>query len=273
MGHSVSSESDKIRVDSDICSYFFAERKGGPVAENYIEAENDYILGMKYKDIATKYGVTINTVKSWKQRYEWSREKKGVRTKEKVCTQRKRDAKKGAHIPAEKTAGEVSNPDLTDKQYLFCLYYVKYRNKTKAYQKAYKSSYESACSNASALWKNRGVQETVNRIMEEMRQDIRMDIMDLIQQQIDIARADIADFVDIEDGFIKVKNDLDGTLVKEIKDTQNGISIKLYDKQKAIDFLKDNLPDGIGQEQEDNVQTLADIILNSRPNRNLSDYE
>ena len=34
--------------------------------ENYEKAEQDYMSGMKYKDIAEKYGTTINTVKSWK---------------------------------------------------------------------------------------------------------------------------------------------------------------------------------------------------------------
>ncbi len=55
-----------------------------------INAEKDYIDGMKYKDIAKKYGVTINTVKSWKTRYKWSKDKKkGVHTKvKKVCTQK-----------------------------------------------------------------------------------------------------------------------------------------------------------------------------------------
>lgn len=37
-------------------------------------AEKDYNLGMKYIDISTKYNVSINTVKSWKQRYGWKRE-------------------------------------------------------------------------------------------------------------------------------------------------------------------------------------------------------
>ena len=60
-------------------------------APNYELAENDYMNGMKYKDIAAKYNVTINTVKSWKQRYDWSKDKKkSVHTKDKkVCTQKK----------------------------------------------------------------------------------------------------------------------------------------------------------------------------------------
>lgn len=57
--------------------------------QNYILAEKDYMAGMKYKDIAAKYGATLNTVKSWKVRYGWN--KKGVHTKsEKVCTQKKK---------------------------------------------------------------------------------------------------------------------------------------------------------------------------------------
>ncbi|EID42869.1 phage terminase small subunit [Parageobacillus thermoglucosidasius] len=57
-------------------------------------AYQDYLKGMKYKDIAEKYGVTINTVKSWKQRYGWSRD--GVHTKEKsVHTKRKRGGQPG----------------------------------------------------------------------------------------------------------------------------------------------------------------------------------
>ena len=58
------------------------------LTQNYELAEADYIAGMKYKEIAEKYGVSINTVKSWKTRYQWSRDKKGVHTKfKKVCTQ------------------------------------------------------------------------------------------------------------------------------------------------------------------------------------------
>lgn len=53
--------------------------------EKYELAEQDYMNGMKYKEIADKYGVSLNTVKSWKKRYNWDR---------KGCTQKK---KKGAH--------------------------------------------------------------------------------------------------------------------------------------------------------------------------------
>lgn len=41
--------------------------------QTYEKAYDDYISGMKYKDIAAKYGVSENTVKSWRKRYGWTR--------------------------------------------------------------------------------------------------------------------------------------------------------------------------------------------------------
>lgn len=41
-------------------------------------ARKDYEAGMKYKDIATKHDVSINTVKSWQRRHNWTRTKKGA---------------------------------------------------------------------------------------------------------------------------------------------------------------------------------------------------
>ena len=38
---------------------------------NYEKAHVDYQKGMKYKDIAKKYDVSENTVKTWKRRYAW----------------------------------------------------------------------------------------------------------------------------------------------------------------------------------------------------------
>ena len=49
------------------------------------QAYEDYQAGMKYQEIADKYGVSINTVKSWKQRHNWQRET-GAYTKPRVHT-------------------------------------------------------------------------------------------------------------------------------------------------------------------------------------------
>ncbi|WIF95035.1 terminase gpP N-terminus-related DNA-binding protein [Caminicella sporogenes] len=39
------------------------------------KAKQDYLSGMKYKELAEKYEVSINTIKSWVKRYGWAKEK------------------------------------------------------------------------------------------------------------------------------------------------------------------------------------------------------
>lgn len=64
-------------------------------------AYKDYLSGMKYKDIAEKYNVSLNTVKSWKTRNGWNRKEDA--TNKKVCTQKE----KGAH--KRKKGGQPGN--------------------------------------------------------------------------------------------------------------------------------------------------------------------
>ncbi|PHF94205.1 phage terminase small subunit [Bacillus wiedmannii] len=67
-------------------------------------AQEDYMQGMKYKDIAEKHDVSVNTVKSWKTRYKWDR--KGVHTNnEKVRTQKKT----GAPVNNKNAVGNSGN--------------------------------------------------------------------------------------------------------------------------------------------------------------------
>nr|WP_308743215.1 phage terminase small subunit [uncultured Anaerocolumna sp.] len=89
-------------------------------APNYELAENDYMSGMKYKDIAEKYNVTINTVKSWKQRYNWN--KKGVHTKEKECTQKKAGAPIGNKNAVGNNGGAPEQNKNAEKHGFFSKY-------------------------------------------------------------------------------------------------------------------------------------------------------
>ncbi|MEN4813394.1 phage terminase small subunit [Bacillus velezensis] len=67
------------------------------MAEKHIQAYKDYAKGMKYKDLAEKYGVSVNTIKSWKQRHGWER-KKGAPSEKSVHT------KKAGAPPGNKNA-------------------------------------------------------------------------------------------------------------------------------------------------------------------------
>lgn len=65
-------------------------------------AYEDYLKGLKYKEIAEKHGVSVSTVKSWASRY-WK--KKGCNPKEKVATKKK----KGAPIGNKNATGPPGN--------------------------------------------------------------------------------------------------------------------------------------------------------------------
>lgn len=73
--------------------------------ENWELAYDDYTKGLKYKEIAQKYNVSLNTVKSWKTRY-WN--KKSVHTKPKKSTHTKKK-KVGAPFGNKNGTGPPKN--------------------------------------------------------------------------------------------------------------------------------------------------------------------
>ncbi|ENZ31778.1 terminase small subunit [Clostridium butyricum] len=244
--------------------------------QNYELAEEDYINGMKYKEIAEKYNVSINTVKSWKTRYKWCKDKKGMHTKsKKVCTQNKKSAgaKKNNECDIkEPIADEVKevmeNEELTDKQRLFCVIYSRCLNATKAYSRAYKCTYETAMVNGNKLLRNTKVKEQLDKLIA---QDLNKEFLQrtLIQKYKDIALADIGDYLEFgvkqvpqwqknKDGidipvvdpntgaqkiseysYVKLKDSvgLDTSIISEVSEGKDGIKFKLADKMKAMDVL------------------------------------
>lgn len=70
--------------------------------KNYEQAFDDYLKGLKYKDIAKKYNVSLSAVKSWKSRYRNDME---VATKNgKVATKKKRESRDGGAPKQNKNA-------------------------------------------------------------------------------------------------------------------------------------------------------------------------
>lgn len=126
------------------------------------QAEKDYLSGMKYKDIATKYDVSINTVKSWKNRYDWQRgSKKGASPPEKRVHTK---VKKGAH------KSEGADDELNPKQELFCqLVGAKRLPLYRAYMIAYQVTTDSNAVRvaASRLRSNPKVDERIVNIQQE----------------------------------------------------------------------------------------------------------
>ena len=220
--------------------------------ENYERAEQDYMGGMKYKDIAEKYGTTINTVKSWKKRYGWNRGE-GAPKAEKVCTQKPKGAhKKGVPID-DGTKETLQNDDLTPEQQMFCIYYSRTFNATQSYLNAYGCSYNAANAEGYKLLVKPCIRKEIERLKEIKRQQIVAGTDDIVELQMRIAFADIGnylsfgqrEFTDPDTGIehsistvdLKESKNADTQIIQEVKQGRDGVSIKLADRQKAIAWL------------------------------------
>lgn len=216
-----------------------------------------------YKELAEEYGLNPSTIKSRRSREKWQRPNaidatatQDVATRAKPKTNRKPIAP-DLEEEYQVTIGEM-NPELTERQKHFCMYYVKYWNATKAYQKAYPGVTKlTAESNGSRLLRNAKIKAEIDRIRAEKFSRVGLDANAILQKWIDIAFSDVTDFmefgteeeeiVDEETGEVKtvVKNyvrfldsrEVDGTLITEVKQGRDGIGVRLQDKIKALEIL------------------------------------
>ena len=230
--------------------------------DNQKKAAVDYTAGMKYKDIAAKYGVSLNTVKSWKTRNGWSRgapePKKGAHKQKSVHTK--------ASVPKA-----VLESDATDKQKEFVLLYLQRFNATWAYMKAYDVSYETANRAGPRLLVNDGVKQLIDELKAEQAAELHMTKMDVLNLAARQATANIGDYVDFGSKEVPVtdkqgrkvidsatgkprmkrvsrvtlldKSEVDTSLLKSVRVGKDGVIVEINDPQKAMDMLLKNLPD------------------------------
>ena len=223
-------------------------------------AEKDYILGMKYREIAEKFNVSIETVKSWKKRHGWERDKPVKKAapiaplnKKKGCTQQK--------VVQEPEPEE----ELSDKEQLFCYHFVRTHNATQAaLLSGYSQNKASAQVQGSRLYSKPNVRREIDRLRALFRQDIHLDIKDFLAFCMKVVGADIGDYIKFgavdrlvydENGPIKdpdtgeylkepvcmvtlgESDQLDTSVIQEVKQGKDGISIKLADKKWAWEQL------------------------------------
>ncbi|QAS70251.1 terminase [Oenococcus sicerae] len=234
------------------------------------EAKQDYLAGMKYKDIAEKYAVSLSTVRSWKARNGWPKS---------VATQRK--------VVAKSVAQKIDeSPGLTEKQRLFCLYYLQRYNATWAYRKAYEVDYDTAHTNGSRMLANANVKSLLTELKQQQSADLYLTANDILKEFAKQATANLGDYLDFgkydvlaedEAGNVKLdtddnpvkyrnswvqlkdKNGLDTSLIKSVHIGKDGVVVELYDKQKAMKELLDRLPEPeVKDDSDDGFITAID---------------
>ena len=166
----------------------------------------------------------------------------------------------------------MGNPELTEKQRLFCLYFVKSFNATKAYQKAYGCDYQTANAHGYELLSNVVIKDEIARLKQAKLNQTFLDEHDIFQKYMDIAFSDITDYVEFGQEEVPVmaiygpvmvtdektgekvplkkkintvrfreSSDVDGTILTEVKQGKDGASIKLADRMKALQWLSDHM--------------------------------
>ena len=245
-----------------------------------------YDEGLKLIDIANQLGIPEGTVRSWKNRYNWdcnvAKEKRNV-------AKNKKNKKQNQEEPSVNVVSSIiENPELTDKQRLFCIHYIRCFNATKAYQRAYACGYEAAMINGSRMLRNDKVKKEILRLKQERLNREFLSEVDIFQKYMDIAFADITDYMtfgteevpvmsmygpvkmkDPETGeekqLIKIVNtvrfknssEVDGTILSEVKQGRDGASIKLADRMKALQWLSDHMDLGTEEQKAKIAQIKA----------------
>ena len=217
------------------------------------QAKELWLQGKKYREISEITGIKESSIKSLASR-AWKKEKLQP-NKKKVATL-VADADKDKGPPETELLPEeietLNNEELTEKQRLFCLYYVRWFNATKAYQKAYSCDYFTAAANGPRLLGNARIKEEIQRIKDAKIKQTMYSTEDYFQKMIDIAYSDVTDYLSFGQEEVHDKNgntfmmnvinlketcDVDGTLIQEVKQGKDGCSIKLVSKEFALKWL------------------------------------
>ena len=221
------------------------------------QAKELWLQGKKYREISEITGIKESSIKSLASRI-WKKEKlqpnkKKVATKVAVAD-RDKGPPETELLPEE--IETLNNEELTEKQRLFCLYYSKSFNATSAYKKAYDCSYQTAMCEGSKTLGNPKIKDEIMRLKKERYARSMLTKEDIFQKYMDIAFADITDFlefgsdqIDTDSGDAVSKNfvhfrhhtAVDGTLIGEVKQGKDGASIKLPDRMKALQWLSDHM--------------------------------
>ena len=216
----------------------------------YLDSKGKMLL----KDIAKAVSKRDSDIRKWKSLDKWDEELKGNAPIAKGNAPKQNNGikkpPKTELLPEE--IETLNNEELTERQRLFCLYYVRWFNATKAYRKVYDCDYTTAMTNGSMLLRNTKIQEHIQAIKDAKIKQAMYTAEDFFQKMIDIAYSDVTDYLSFGQEEAQDKNgntfmmnvinlkescDIDGTLIQEVKQGKDGCSIKLVRKEFALKWL------------------------------------
>lgn len=187
-------------------------RERSPNRDKAFELYKESNGEIQNREIANVLGISEKTVSGWKVKDKWSYKLNGVlQINERSTPKEKKNKRTKKESIAKEVKEVIENGDLTDKQRLFCLYYIKTYNATRSYQKAYNCSYEVA-----------NVEGFKNLVKPSIREEILQ--LKKIRMQ--------ADFMDANDVVRKYQE-----IAFTDEEILDGAEVRTTDKLKALDFL------------------------------------
>lgn len=220
---------------------------------NIEKAKKLYDSGLPMVKIAEQLHVSAATVRSWKLRYQWGddspwHKKRNVAKKTQRCSTENRSSpneqiRKEKELDFEEMSSVLDNSDLTEKQKLFCIYYIRCFNATKAYQKSHPDcSRETAAVEGCRSLRNPKISYYIKALKQNKLTREMITEEDIVQRYLDIAFADISDYVSIKDNSIRFRDsdEFDGSIVKKIS-VGKVSSIEIQDRMQALKWLADHM--------------------------------
>jgi len=184
--------------------------------EKQKEARALYRSGVTLSEISKRLGVPRSTISRWKKEKNWKpRQKKQTNRLEQLGSK------------------------LNARQREFCERYASTRNVAGAYAGAYGCSIKTARVNGYRLMADKDVKRYITHLLKITRENVLLELDDLVDQMMRIAFYDIRDYVDVQDGNVNILDlrRVDGTVIAEIRKTEQGIMLKMADKLKALEWL------------------------------------
>ncbi|EJW16987.1 phage terminase small subunit [Paenibacillus alvei] len=239
------------------------------MAESRILAEQDYQNGMKYKDIAEKHGVSLNTVKSWKQRHGWNRNK-GAPSEKSVRTN-KGGAPRGNQNAKGNRGGAAPKGNKNAEKHGFFSKYLPAESLEIMQQLETKQPLD-------IVWDNIMIQYAAiiraQQIMYVRDQDDKtIERIEEKRGKVSGERWEVQQAWDKQATFLQAQSRAMSTLQSLIKQYDELLRTELAtEEQKArIEVLRSKVPNKDGVDPNAQITALADLINNPAPERVLDD--
>lgn len=232
------------------------------------KAESDYQRGMKYKEIADKYDVSLNTVKSWKQRYGWER-KKGAHKEKSMHT------KKPGAPPGNKNA--IGNSGGAPPRNMNAVTHGLFQKYLPAESLEIMEQLQQS-SPLDIVWDNIMIQYTaIIRAQQIMyvkdRDDETTTKIEEKGGNVWGEKWEVQQAWDKQATFLQAQSRAMSTLQSLIRQYDELLKTELAtEEQKArIEVLRSKVPNKDGVDPQAQINALADLINNPAPERVLSD--